>query len=257
MPDSYVQALPIEGHPFGLAMTAVSSPRSTASAAVATGQKSEGRRSRRRSICELATAASPSLYYDRSHKPLENYCFDEDYLRRLTEGEPSVEAHFAAYFGALLMLKLRNRLRSAQAIEDVRQETFLRVLETLRHKSGLEHPERLGAFVNSVCNNVLQESYRSQSRYTPLPEERTEPIDRTIDLEGDLVSGDRKRLVEKVLDRLPATDREILKMLFYEEINKQEICRVMGVNRDYLRVLVYRARLHFKAALQKVEAVVP
>ena len=42
-------------------------------------------------------------------------------------------------------------------IEDIRQETFLRVLVTLRRKHGLEHPERLGAFVNSVCNNVFLE----------------------------------------------------------------------------------------------------
>jgi RNA polymerase sigma-70 factor (ECF subfamily) len=176
-------------------------------------------------------------------------------LRRLAEREPSAEAHFTAYFGNLLTLKLRNRLRSSQAVEDVRQETFLRVLQTLRKKGGLEHPERLGAFVNAVCNNVLQESFRAQSRYAPLPEEEAEPWDRSIDLEGALVSEDRKRLVEKVLDRLPETDREILKMLFYEEIDKREICRMMSVNRDYLRVLVYRARLHFKVAL--VEAVVP
>ncbi|MGH7868782.1 MAG: RNA polymerase sigma factor, partial [Candidatus Dormibacteraceae bacterium] len=156
---------------------------------------------------------------------MDNYRFDEDYVRRLTEGDASVEAHFSGYFGKLLLIKLRNRLRSAQAIDDIRQETFLRVLQTLRQKGGLEHPERLGAFVNSVCNNVLLESFRSQSRYAPMPEEESEPIDRTIDLEGSLVSDDRKRLVKRVLDRLPEKDQEILKMLFFEEINKQEICR--------------------------------
>ncbi|MGH9430309.1 MAG: RNA polymerase sigma factor [Terriglobia bacterium] len=187
---------------------------------------------------------------------MDNYRFDEDYVRHLTEGDPSVEAHFTDYFGKLLLIKLRNRLRAAQAIDDIRQETFLRVLQTLRQKGGLDHPERLGAFVNSVCNNVLLESFRSQSRYAPMPEDGSEPMDRTIDLEGSLVSEDRKRLVEKVLDRLPETDREILKMLFFEETDKQEICRAMGVSRDYLRVLVYRARLHFRTALHKVETAV-
>jgi RNA polymerase sigma-70 factor, ECF subfamily len=188
---------------------------------------------------------------------LDNYRFDEDYVQLLTAGDPSVEAHFSEYFGKLLLFKLRNRLRSAEAIEDIRQETFLRVFQTLRKKGGLEHAERLGAFVNSVCNNVLLESFRSQARYVPLPEEASEPADRTVDLERALVSEDRRRMVELVLRKLSATDREILKMLFFEESDKQEICQMMGVSRDYLRVLVHRARLHFRAAMQKAETVVP
>ena len=40
-------------------------------------------------------------------------------------------------------------------LEDARQETFVRVLTTLKQRGGLDRPETLGAFVNSVCNNVL------------------------------------------------------------------------------------------------------
>jgi RNA polymerase sigma-70 factor, ECF subfamily len=188
---------------------------------------------------------------------LDSKSFDADYLQRLAEGDPSVEAHFTAYFGSLLMLKLRSRFRSAQAIEDIRQETFLRVLQYLRQKGGLEHPERLGAFVNSVCNNVILETLRSHSRYVSLADEEADPADCAIDLDGALVNEERKRLVEKVLSQLSKVDREILKMLFFDETDKDEICKLMGVDRDYLRVLVHRARLRFKAALQKVAAAVP
>jgi hypothetical protein len=48
------------------------------------------------------------------------------------------------------------------------RETFTRVLTSLKRKGGLAVPETLGAFVNSVCNNVLLEMYRSGSRTTPL-----------------------------------------------------------------------------------------
>jgi len=257
VPDSHVQSACAAVNTPDFPVAVVSSPRKEAAAPAGWSHKPLSHHLQRKRTCVLATAKARSLYCDSSQIALDNYSFDEDYLRRLTEGDSSVEAHFTAYFGSLLTLKLRNRLRSAQGIDDIRQETFLRVLQTLRQKGGLEHPERLGAFVNSVCNNVLLEAFRAQSRYGPLPEEHSEPADLSVDLEGSLVSEDRKRIVKKVLDRLSAMDREILKMLFWEETNKQEICRVMGVSRDYLRVLVYRARLRFKAALQKVEAVVP
>src|SRR5216683_1686181 len=81
-------------------------------------------------------------------------CFSEDYVQRLATGDPEVENHFTGYFGGLLRIKLKTKLRSANMIEDVRQETFLRVLATLRD-GRLLYPDRLGGFVNSVCNNVL------------------------------------------------------------------------------------------------------
>jgi len=46
------------------------------------------------------------------------------YLERLQCGDARTEQHFAAYFGELIRLKLRSRLSSKEAIEDVRQETL-------------------------------------------------------------------------------------------------------------------------------------
>ena len=53
--------------------------------------------------------------------------FDDSYLERLRAGDFRTQEHFVAYFSELIQLKLRSRLRSPQAIEDVRQETFARV----------------------------------------------------------------------------------------------------------------------------------
>ena len=72
-----------------------------------------------------------------------------------------------AYFGALIHVKLRSRLQSREAIEDVRQETFTRFYVALRDGK-IQHPERLGSFVNSICNNVLLEHYRTGGRHTSI-----------------------------------------------------------------------------------------
>ena len=76
---------------------------------------------------------------------MERQDFDAQYVSRLTEGDASVEQHFTAYFGEFLRIKLRRRGWTTQEIEDISQETFLRVLQVLRQKRGLEHPERLGS----------------------------------------------------------------------------------------------------------------
>src|SRR5499426_1171556 len=83
--------------------------------------------------------------------------FDRAYLDRLASGDPDTERHFTRYFGDLLSIKLRSRLRSPAQVEDARQETFLRVMKALRQPGGIQSAGGFGAFVNTVCNNVLFE----------------------------------------------------------------------------------------------------
>ncbi len=175
--------------------------------------------------------------------------FDLAYLDRLKARDAETERHFIAYFGELLRIKLRARLRSWELIEDARQETFLRVLTAVQRSDGVAHPERLGAFVNSVCQNVLYELYRSDSRarsqvaeHPDLPEDR----DST---ESALVTQESRRQVREVIRDLPAKDRDVLRMVFYDEVDRDEICRRFGVDREYLRVLVHRAKARFREVL--------
>lgn len=176
--------------------------------------------------------------------------FSEDYLKRLAAGDPEMEQHFTDYFSALLRIKLRMRLCSSEAIEDVRQETFLRVLEALR-SGRLHYADRLGAFVNSVCNNVLLETYREKNKHRPAPQDTREPADPRVSPESEAVTRERKEIVLRILDKLPAKDCELLRMIFLEERDKADICRSMKVNQEYLRVLVFRAKIRFRTALEK------
>lgn len=172
--------------------------------------------------------------------------FDRSYLQRLASGDPHTEEHFTRYFGDLLTMKLRRRLRSPAQVEDAKQETFLRVLTALR-RGAVQAPGALGAFVHSVCNNVLFELYRSGARTTPLEEdaEQALPSD-TAPAETVLTSEEERAHVRRVIATLPDRERELLQWLFFEEIDKDEICRRLTIDRDYLRVLLHRAKRRFR-----------
>jgi RNA polymerase sigma-70 factor (ECF subfamily) len=172
------------------------------------------------------------------------HSFDEDYLQRLAGGDAVVEHHFGSYFGDLLLVKLRVRIRSPQLIEDIRQETLLRVLQIVRRK-GVDHPERFGGFVCSVCNNVMLELVRRDMRHERL-EAGFEPPDETVDLDASLVTQQTRRQVETVLNELPAKDREILRMLFLQDSDLADVSSRFGVTEDYRRVLLHRAKSRFR-----------
>ena len=194
------------------------------------------------------------LRWQHSKPYVERVTFDQEYVRLLTEGDPQTERHFVSYFGELIRIKLRLRLRSAHLIEEVRQETFLRVLRTLRQKRELQYPERLGAFVNTVCNNVLMESIRAETRTKPYPEEGFDPIDSRIDAESELVAEEHQNLARAVLAGMPAKQQKLLRMVFLEERDKEEVCRQLNVDRDYLRVLIHRAKECFRTSFNKATA---
>jgi RNA polymerase sigma-70 factor, ECF subfamily len=174
--------------------------------------------------------------------------FNEEYVRRLTDGDSGAGEHFASYFGNLLFMKLRVRLRSTELIEDVRQETLTRVLVVLRQGAGVDRPERFGAFVNGVCNNVVRELCRLDGREEPWDESMEEPTDPTVDLDAELVNADSKREIARVFAELPEKDRRILQAIYLDEIDKAEVCRLFQVDAGYLRVLLHRAKAQFRDA---------
>jgi RNA polymerase sigma-70 factor (ECF subfamily) len=187
---------------------------------------------------------------------LQFQSFDESYVERLRAGDFRVQEHFVAYFSELIQLKLRSRLNSPQAIEDVRQETFARVFVALRGQGGIRQPERLGAFVNSICNNVLLEHYRASSRHSSLEDEEDKDFPATnVDILGAVVAKQMEGKVREILEELSEKDRRLLREVFLEERDKDEVCRDFGVDRDYLRVLLHRAKQSFKSLyLKSMEA---
>lgn len=175
---------------------------------------------------------------------MDLFSFDDDYVRRLREGDRETEAHFYSYFRDLLHAKLRRKLRSAQAIEEIRQEVFLRTLARLDE---IQDGRKLGAFVNATCNHVLMEYYRQESRAVSL-DEQPDIAEKTTDLDLAFDSVRNSARVRKVLSTLDEREAAILAAVFLEEGDKQAICERFGIDRDYLRVLLHRAKAKFRTA---------
>ncbi|HUM04714.1 MAG TPA: sigma-70 family RNA polymerase sigma factor [Terriglobales bacterium] len=177
--------------------------------------------------------------------------FDADYLSQLRAGDFRTEQHFVSYFSSLIQIKLRSRLPSREAIEDVRQETFTRFFAALR-AGRIQQPDRLGAYVNSMCNNVLMEQYRGNRRETPLDGAASDDIPaQGKDLADALASKQSDEKVREILEQLSERDRRVLREVFLEERDKDDVCRDFGIDREYLRVLLHRAKKAFKAIYLK------
>jgi len=72
-----------------------------------------------------------------------------------------------------------------------------------------------------------------------------------VDLERALISRETKDKVREILSEMRERDRDLLRAIFLEEKEKDEICREFGVDREYLRVLLHRAKERFRLSFEQ------
>jgi RNA polymerase sigma-70 factor (ECF subfamily) len=189
---------------------------------------------------------------------------DHKYLELLKREDISTQEHFATYFGALTQMKLRSTEFPAESIEEIQQETFARFFSALR-EGKVTQPERLGSFVNSICNNVLMEHHRRASRFLkeprrrtseflsdnlPTAEERKDPPGKVPEL-VTLAAKKNAKKIDEVLNKLPERDQGLLREIFLEQRDEDGVYREFGVDRNYFRALLRRVRRGLRSLYPK------
>jgi RNA polymerase sigma-70 factor (ECF subfamily) len=169
------------------------------------------------------------------------FTFDDDYVRRLREGDRDAVEHYYRYFNHFLRLKLGGRVPAGD-IDDIIGEVHFRVFRFLLSGKPIHDSSRFGAFVFRFNDNIVSERRRA-SHLTVEPDD-TLPAD--VDVLRDLLRDETKSRVRRTLDSLPERDAKILTAVFLDERDRDDICQELGVDREYLRVLIYRAIEKFR-----------
>ena len=181
---------------------------------------------------------------------LPSFEFNATYVQSLRQGDPCTEEHFVSHFSPILLRKLRRELHSTELAHDLRQETFLRVLQVLHSDHSIRDPERFEFFVLGVCNNVLYETYRQKKKMVVLDPE-LEIASNAPSPDKCAMAAETANQLQKMLSELPPRFRAILKAALLEEQDRDEICLRFGVNRNHLRLLICRAKKTLSVCAQK------
>jgi RNA polymerase sigma-70 factor (ECF subfamily) len=138
----------------------------------------------------------------------------------------------------------------ADLSEDIQQETLARVIHLVRDRKVLKDPERLGAFVFSVCSRVRYELLRKEPRISPgnllaYPDSAPSP-------ERLAAGAELMKHVRAALSRMSANDRKIVSMALMEEKPYGEVASELNVDRSSFRVILHRARVRLRKQLRGV-----
>jgi len=172
---------------------------------------------------------------------VEFFSFDADYLRRLEAHDPATESHFVEYFTRMLLRpKFGRRGVPPDWIDDLVQITLSRSFRTVRD-GAIRSPEKLGGFVSRVGDYVYEEFKRNEVHRPHDDLNGIDPPGNSPSQEEFVRQEEIKRVIARVIQKLPARDKAVLRALFLEERDRDEICREFKVDRDHLRLLVHRA----------------
>lgn len=168
-------------------------------------------------------------------------------LRSLVlRAEWSVRVISAEARGAWQELELRlrpyvaRRVPSAADVDDVLQETFVRVHRGL---GGLEDGERFGAWVYRVAANAVFDHLRARSRH---PLVRSEPGDEATAAQSLLpdenLEAELSECIALFVARLPSPYREAITLTELEGLTQKDAAEMLGISVSGMKSRVQRGR---------------
>jgi RNA polymerase sigma-70 factor (ECF subfamily) len=139
-------------------------------------------------------------------------------------------------FEGPLLLYATRLLRNAEAARDVVQETFLRLCV---HDRAVVEP-RLAEWLFTVCRNRALDVLRKESRMTQLSDEQ---VDHCLSADPNpLETAARRDAAERILElleRLPASQREVIRLKFQNGFSYREISRISGHSETNVGYLIH------------------
>ncbi len=175
-----------------------------------------------------------------------------DLSERIAGGDRDAESALYDRFSMRVFYVALRLLRVREDAEDARAETFLRVLQALRHGK-LRDPQALPAFVLETTRNVARERLRERSRVRQIDEGAPEQFT-ALTVDAPQVDPYARRAIEETIEELRPRDRAFLRMCYYQELDKSEMSQRLGIDEARLRLIKSRALKRFREAYGRLTA---
>lgn len=145
---------------------------------------------------------------------------------------------------------------STEESRDLAQETFLRVY---KYREGFRGESSLVTWVFQIASNTYKNALRSMraqkrdgeevSLSTPDDEEAAHSVEDESDPLGEVITGERARLLREALDEIPPQMRRCVQLRTESNLKYREIAVLMGLSIETVKAHLYQARQHLRERL--------
>ena len=161
-----------------------------------------------------------------------------------------IERHQSKIYGFIY-----SKINDRDLSDDIFQDTFIKVIKTLKSQSYNEEGKFL-PWVMRIAHNLVVDHFR---KATKMPYQReTEEYsifnymtDNSLNIEGQIISEQVESDLAKLLDELPADQKEVLVMRMYQDISFKEIADLTGVSINTALGRMRYALLNLRKIIEK------
>jgi RNA polymerase sigma-70 factor (ECF subfamily) len=126
-------------------------------------------------------------------------------------------------------------VRNRDLTEDIFQETFLKVIMTIKQGRYTDNG-KFKAWIMRIAHNLIIDNFRQERNENTISNDEVE-VDLLNDMklcesniEADMIQEQVYLDVKKLVEHLPDNQREVLEMRYYREMSFKEIADVTGVS---------------------------
>ena len=170
---------------------------------------------------------------------------DEVLMLAYVDGDEKAFRLLFDRYAPILLRLTRRHLDSDDAANEIVQQTFFRLH---RARNDFRRESKLKPWVMTIAMNLVREHWRRKKR-RPTSELEPERHAAAEPLRSKLESEERANILRDALQKLPATQREVVELHWFQERPYKEVAQIVGSSEGAVRVRAHRAYATLKGLL--------
>jgi RNA polymerase sigma-70 factor (ECF subfamily) len=175
---------------------------------------------------------------------------DQHYINLVIGGDSHAFAVLVDRYKNFVFTLSIKMLQNREEAEEVAQDVFIKVYRSLQK---FKTESKFSTWLYRITYNTCLDKMRSKKRNTPVfsfdhfAEDEAVSLINVLDT---IEERERKQMIQKCLDLLPAEDSFLLTLYYFQENSLKEISKIMSINENNLKIKLFRSRRRLTAILK-------
>ncbi len=168
--------------------------------------------------------------------------------RHFLEGDNNAFSEILDLYRDNLIFFINRSVNNLSVAEELAADTFAELVVSRRYNFSVKFKTYLFAIAHHKAVSYI----RHQSRFSMLALEDAEGKSAEyVDFEEKLLRDERSRAVHEALGKLGEDYRQVLHLVYFEEMTYEDAGRIMKKSRKQIDNLVYRGKIALRTILEK------
>ena len=176
---------------------------------------------------------------------------DQHYINEVIGGNSNAFTVLVDRYKNLIFSLSFKMLRNREEAEEVAQDTFVKVYQSLsKFKGDSKFSTWIYKVTYNTCLDRLKKNKRTQD--TVVIDDFTEKQIKSFENVLDAIDEkERNQTIQDCIDLLPSEDAFLLTLFYFEEQSLEEISKVVGITANNVKVKLFRCRKKLTSILKE------